>query len=145
MLKNCLRIVATIGFMANTPEGDFLKCDVLSKDRQKFDQADEEMQNASLTGLEGVESTAGMWVRTRCSWARLRDVQVLVLADMAGNTAMPTFGRATFMLFGAGKGEGTSRSSGSGRRSFGRTFNLHEWAHRTIRRIERKASEFGVY
>ncbi|NLS97667.1 MAG: hypothetical protein GXX96_36465 [Planctomycetaceae bacterium] len=42
VLKNCLRIVATIGFMANTPEGNFLQYDVLSKDRLKFEQGDDE-------------------------------------------------------------------------------------------------------
>jgi len=44
VVKNCLRIVATIGFMANTPEDNFLEYDVLSKDRRKFSEADEEIK-----------------------------------------------------------------------------------------------------
>ena len=45
MLRNCLRIIATVGFMANSPEGNFFQYDVLSKDRQRFAEADGETRN----------------------------------------------------------------------------------------------------
>ena len=45
VIKNCLRIIATIGFMANTPEDNFVEYDVLSKDRQKFADGDAETRS----------------------------------------------------------------------------------------------------
>lgn len=42
VVKNCLRLTATVGFMANTPEENFLEYDVLARDRQAFAEADDD-------------------------------------------------------------------------------------------------------
>jgi hypothetical protein len=42
VLENCLRLIATVGLIANNPEENLLQYDVLSKDRAAFAKADDE-------------------------------------------------------------------------------------------------------
>jgi hypothetical protein len=42
VLENCLRLIATVGLIANSPEENLLQYDVLSKDRAAFAEADAE-------------------------------------------------------------------------------------------------------
>ena len=42
VLGNCLRLIATVGLIANSPEEKLLQYDVLSKDRQAFSKANDE-------------------------------------------------------------------------------------------------------
>ena len=42
VLENCLRLIASVGLIANSPEDNLLQYDVLSKDRQSFAKADGE-------------------------------------------------------------------------------------------------------
>jgi hypothetical protein len=42
VLKNCLRLIATVGFLANTPDDQLIQYDVLVRDRAKFAEASEE-------------------------------------------------------------------------------------------------------
>lgn len=42
VLRNCVRLLATVGFMCNQTEDGLLEYDVLAKDRQRFSEADEE-------------------------------------------------------------------------------------------------------
>lgn len=41
VVKNCLRLIATVGFLANSPDETLIQHDVLGKDRAKFENADE--------------------------------------------------------------------------------------------------------
>lgn len=41
VLENCLRLIASVGLIANSPEENLLQYDVLSKDRQSFATANE--------------------------------------------------------------------------------------------------------
>ena len=48
VLKNCLRLIATVGLIANSPQDNLLQYDVLSKDRQRFETADEEVRQSLI-------------------------------------------------------------------------------------------------
>ncbi|MCC9602893.1 hypothetical protein LOC67_20275 [Stieleria sp. JC731] len=49
VLRNCVRMIATVGLIANSPQDNLLQFDVLAKDRQRFEAADEEVRQSLIS------------------------------------------------------------------------------------------------
>lgn len=48
VLKNCLKVIATVGLIANSTQDNLLQFDVLAKDRQRFESATDEVRQSLI-------------------------------------------------------------------------------------------------